>query len=407
MAPILVSPHGCDVIYHAGNKLLRSPFRGESWEDARRLAAKNGDDDTKWPDVAFWLLQKSQRSVYEDPVVKYGTDFRSVLRWEPMPADPEPQPVAFKDDGMYLITGGLGGLGVLFAEEILKRSSTGRVILTGRSALSAAQQSRLEQFNGEVSYRQLDVTDLSQVKAVIADVQRECGQLNGIVHSAGRIADNFILKKSAAEFREVLQPKVSGTANLDEASRGIELDFLVLFSSVAGALGNVGQADYATANGFLDQYAAYRNERVSRGERSGRTVSINWPLWLDGGMKIDAASQAMLERTTGMRAMQTATGLQAFYQSLASSNSQTLVVHMLRTQKIPFIQSTAALPVMLMTFLIAAVGIYLPFSGVGAMVGLQPLPWEYFPWLVGTLLAYCLVAQGMKMLYIRRFGQWF
>lgn len=87
--------------------------------------------------------------------------------------------------------------------------------------------------------------------------------------------------------------------------------------------------------------------------------------------------------------------------------SQTLVVHMLRTQKIPFIQSTAALPVMLMTTLVMALGIYIPFSPLGAAVGLVPLPWEYFPWLVGTLLAYCVVAQGMKRIYIRRFGQWF
>ncbi|MGN6770474.1 MAG: magnesium-translocating P-type ATPase [Rhizobiaceae bacterium] len=87
--------------------------------------------------------------------------------------------------------------------------------------------------------------------------------------------------------------------------------------------------------------------------------------------------------------------------------SQTLVVHMLRTQKIPFIQSTAALPVMLMTGLICVLGIYMPFSPVGAAVGLQPLPWEYFPWLVATLFAYCVVAQTMKTFYIRRFGQWF
>lgn len=87
--------------------------------------------------------------------------------------------------------------------------------------------------------------------------------------------------------------------------------------------------------------------------------------------------------------------------------SQTLVVHMLRTQKIPFIQSTAAVPVMLMTALIMAIGIYLPFSSIGASVGLMPLPLSYFPWLVVTLVAYCVLAQITKALYIRRFGQWF
>ncbi|WP_255476758.1 magnesium-translocating P-type ATPase [Erwinia sorbitola] len=87
--------------------------------------------------------------------------------------------------------------------------------------------------------------------------------------------------------------------------------------------------------------------------------------------------------------------------------SQTLVVHMLRTQKIPFIQSRAALPVMLMTGLVMALGILIPFSPLGHAVGLVPLPWNYFPWLLAILLSYCLVTQGMKRLYIRRFGQWF
>ncbi|OCF99351.1 magnesium-translocating P-type ATPase [Gilliamella sp. wkB195] len=87
--------------------------------------------------------------------------------------------------------------------------------------------------------------------------------------------------------------------------------------------------------------------------------------------------------------------------------SQTLVVHMLRTQKIPFIQSTAAFPVIVMTMLIMAVGIYIPFSPIGSLIGLQPLPWSYFPWLVATLLSYCVVAQIMKRIYIKRFGQWF
>ncbi|MDI2590731.1 magnesium-translocating P-type ATPase [Pseudomonas sp. 681] len=87
--------------------------------------------------------------------------------------------------------------------------------------------------------------------------------------------------------------------------------------------------------------------------------------------------------------------------------SQTLVVHMLRTRKIPFFQSTAALPVILMTMVVICLGIYLPFSPLGTMVGLVPLPWEYFPWLVGTLLSYCVFAQVMKTIYIRRFKQWY
>ena len=103
-------------------------------------------------------------------------------------------------------------------------------------------------------------------------------------------------------------------------------------------------------------------------------------------------------------------GVQSLFQSgwfIEGLLSQTLVVHMLRTRKIPFIQSRATLPVMLTTLAVMALGILIPFSPLGAMVGLVPLPWQYFPWLVLTLFSYCLVAQGMKRFYIRRFGQWF
>ncbi|MEV0672525.1 magnesium-translocating P-type ATPase [Mycobacterium sp. NPDC050441] len=102
--------------------------------------------------------------------------------------------------------------------------------------------------------------------------------------------------------------------------------------------------------------------------------------------------------------------MQSLFQSgwfIESLLSQTLVVHMLRTRKIPFIQSTAALPVLLATGTVCVLGILIPFSPLGTAVGLQPLPWQYFPWLVATLVSYCVVAQTMKTIYIRKFGQWF
>ncbi len=87
--------------------------------------------------------------------------------------------------------------------------------------------------------------------------------------------------------------------------------------------------------------------------------------------------------------------------------SQTLVVHMLRTRQIPFIQARASWPIMLTTLLVVIIGIGLPFSPLNSTFGLQPLPLAYFPWLLATLLGYCLLSQGVKQLYIRHFGQWF
>nr|WP_241488369.1 magnesium-translocating P-type ATPase [Winslowiella iniecta] len=101
---------------------------------------------------------------------------------------------------------------------------------------------------------------------------------------------------------------------------------------------------------------------------------------------------------------------QALFQSgwfIEGLLSQTLVVHMLRTQKIPFIQARATWPIMLTTILVVIIGIGLPFSPFNSWFGLQSLPLTYFPWLLATLLGYCLLSQGMKQLYMRKFGQWF
>ncbi len=100
---------------------------------------------------------------------------------------------------------------------------------------------------------------------------------------------------------------------------------------------------------------------------------------------------------------------QSLFQSgwfMESLLTQTLIVHMIRTQKIPFIQSTASAPVLLLTTLAMAAGVVLPFSGLGRGIGMQALPLSFFPWLVLTLLSYCALTQVLKMVYIRRFKMW-
>lgn len=99
----------------------------------------------------------------------------------------------------------------------------------------------------------------------------------------------------------------------------------------------------------------------------------------------------------------------ALFQSgwfIESIMSQTLIVHLLRTRKIPFFQSRASWPLIIATSMVCVFGLLLPFSGFGAAVGLVPLPWGYFPWLIGTLVTYCIVVQFAKTRYVRRFGTW-
>ncbi|OMG70330.1 beta-ketoacyl synthase N-terminal-like domain-containing protein, partial [Burkholderia ubonensis] len=120
--------------------------------------------------------------------------------------------------------------------------------------------------------------------------------------------------------------KVAGLVNLDEASRDVPLDWLMCFSSIAAVKGNVGQGDYAAANGFMDSYAGYRNGLVALGERHGRTLSLNWPLWREGGMKVDAATEASLARATGLAALRTESGIEALYRAWGAGLAQVAVL---------------------------------------------------------------------------------
>src|SRR5581483_8110749 len=116
----------------------------------------------------------------KDTLIRYEQGTRQVVRWQEIGADEEKPAVAFRDQGVYLITGGLGGLGVVFAQEILERTCEARVVLTGRSALSGEKQARLEGLRGQagrVSYRQVDLCDLHQVQRLIAGIQQEYGKL--------------------------------------------------------------------------------------------------------------------------------------------------------------------------------------------------------------------------------------
>jgi acyl transferase domain-containing protein/acyl-CoA synthetase (AMP-forming)/AMP-acid ligase II len=277
------------------------------------------------PDLLARQLDEN-RAALPDSLIRYEHGTRQVSHWQEVHASRGRAAGGLNQRGVYLITGGLGGLGILFAREMLQQAPNSRIILVGRSESSADQQAIMGSLPSFVEYRQLDVADLLQVRQLMIDIRKDHGRLDGILHCAGTIQDNFILKKSREEFNRVLLPKVTGTFNLDEASKDMGLDFLVLFSSIAAAHGNVGQADYAAANGFMNWFAGYRNQLVATGMRKGRTVSINWPLWLEGGMRIDQASLDRMRQATGVRPMQTTTGMRVFHHSLQSRQEQILAV---------------------------------------------------------------------------------
>ena len=285
------------------------------------------DSEEIGPEIAI-NLQENGRCP-QDQWIRCEAGKRWIRSWSGVKRNQEWNGIPWKEGGVYLITGGAGGLGLIFAQEIFRQVKGSKIILTGRSAEDKVNHVQIEALRKRgacLEYQRTDISDDSAVKRVVREIQRDFGTLHGIIHAAGVIQDNFIIKKSQVELESVLAPKVAGVINLDSATQHLDLDFFVLFSSLAGCLGNVGQADYACANSFLDVYASYRDSLVNRRQRRGQTLSINWPLWKEGGMHVDKALEKMINENTGMISMQTCTGIEAFYQASVSGCTQVMVM---------------------------------------------------------------------------------
>ncbi|MBT2288313.1 SDR family NAD(P)-dependent oxidoreductase [Paenibacillus albidus] len=277
-------------------------------------------------DGASGIIHKIKENMRtpQDCEVRYMNSNRYIVNWSNIEVNTD-ETIPWRDGGVYLITGGAGGLGRIFAEEIAAKVREATLVLTGRSTLDEEKRAGMEKTFAQgtkLIYKQADVTDKQNIHVLIADLQHEFGALNGIIHSAGIIHDGFILKKSWTDVRQVLAPKVNGVVNLDEASSEMPLDFFIFFSSGSGALGNVGQADYAAANAFMDRYAFYRDDLVKKGLRSGQTLSVNWPLWKEGGMRVNASTEKQMQQATGMLPLQTPAGIQALYTAFRSRQAQ-------------------------------------------------------------------------------------
>ncbi len=212
--------------------------------------------------------------------------------------------------GVYLITGGLGGLGLVVAEH-LAREFNARLVLVGRSALPAeaqweaslndarlsdADRQRIQKLidirtaAGGLLVARGDVTNLAEMRGIVDLATRQYGRIDGVFHAAGVLDDGPLLLKTAHDAARVLDPKVHGTLVLEEALRGVPLKCFVLFSSISSILPPPGQVDYAAANAFLDAFAV---------SRTGPVVAINWGAWREAGMAArPSALHPMLQEQT-------------------------------------------------------------------------------------------------------------
>jgi acyl transferase domain-containing protein/acyl carrier protein len=202
-------------------------------------------------------------------------------------------PDSLSPNGCYLISGGLGGLGLEVAHWLVARGARQLVLLSRsgpQTEAHAAALARLQQAGAQVLALAADVADPEALQKVLAQLQQlPWGPLRGIVHVAGVLDDGILQRLDASRFQPVLRPKVAGAWNLHLQTLDAPLDFFVMFSSVASLLGNAGQANYAAANAFLDSLAHHRRA-LDR-----PALSINWSPWAEIG---DALRPERGERLT-------------------------------------------------------------------------------------------------------------
>ncbi len=245
----------------------------------------------------------------DEPVVP----LRAGQRWRP---DFQPTPLresaddnaGLRDGGTYLITGGLGGIGITIAEDLAQRVRA-RLVLLARSGLPAREDwdgylsehgtggrtgraiaaiRRMERAGAQVLVPAADVTSATDLRRVRDELLERFGRLDGIVHAAGVPGGGMAEVKERAAAEQVIAPKLAGTLALHQAFGDLDVDFVALCSSVTAVAGGFGQVDYCAANSFLDSYA--------RGDHgwSGRVISIDWGAWLEVGMAAEVAAPSAL-----------------------------------------------------------------------------------------------------------------
>ncbi|HUF61819.1 MAG TPA: amino acid adenylation domain-containing protein [Verrucomicrobiales bacterium] len=302
--------------------------------DCRNVDLSKSDWTGAVSDEAFRLLTEEMLTQDWKPVVAHRRARRWIeafvpIRLPPISQDP---PARLRQGGTYLITGGLGGIGLAIADYLARRLSA-RLVLTGRSALPNTERwseilstndaghdpgiteklrsiAKLKEAGAEVMAVQAGVSDLISMQKVIADAEKCFGPIHGVVHAAGIPGDGIILLKDPALAVEVLKPKIAGTQVLGQLIAGMDLDFFLLCSSLNSLAGAPGTVDYAAANAYLDAFA-----RRFQADTGIFTVSVNWCRWREAGMAARAAAPSVSPRQAGIS---NAEGVEAFLRILDS-----------------------------------------------------------------------------------------
>ena len=207
-------------------------------------------------------------------------------------------------DGTYLVTGGLGALGMQVTEWLVQQGARSIALLSRRTPSDETVE-KLAQFQRrgvQVFACQADVTDPVSLRSAVSRILESRPPFRGVIHAAGVLADGAIADMTLEQFERAASPKIQGAWNLHQVLNDQPLDFFVLFSSVASILGSPGQANYAAGNAMLDGLVHYRR---AHGQPA---TTINWGPWAGSGMAVDEGRDEAIE-SRGMASMPATQGL--------------------------------------------------------------------------------------------------
>lgn len=244
--------------------------------------------DTAPADVVPRLLTEMASPADELEVVYRGID-RLVARVESVAAK-EGTPVPLRPGGVYLVTGGLGRIGMTIAEHLAGTAPVRLALISRRASADAADTERLRALGAEVLVLAADVADEESMRRAVATIHEQWGPINGVVHSAGIEESrnfSFIAETTTERAVDALRPKVPGIAVLDRVTRDEPLDFCLLCSSLDTLLGGIAFGIYSVANRYLDSYAHWRRAH------GAPWVSVDWDSWrfgAEGSARIGAAA---------------------------------------------------------------------------------------------------------------------
>jgi acyl transferase domain-containing protein/acyl carrier protein len=224
-----------------------------------------------------------------------------------------------REDSSYLITGGLGALGLKVAQWLVQFGAR-HITLTGRrgaSETASAAIQQMEMMGAKVLVAQADISQQEDVAQLLNKVEATMPPLRGIIHAAGVLDDGILLQQNWERFERVMSPKVEGTWHLHNLTQELPLDFFVCFSSVASLLGSPGQGNYAAANTFMDVLMQHRRTLGLTG------LSINWGPWAEAGMAANLKNRER-ERLSamGLGTISSNAGLQLLGEMLEQSSAR-------------------------------------------------------------------------------------